>query len=321
MLGEFGSRLLTTSDQLWLSTLVDYLGETAQVGAQGFSWTFWCLNPDSGSTDGILQDDWISVEQVKHAYLLPMQFPLDTATDTEPPSAPATVVVTASTMSTLSVSCTPSTDDVAVATYEVYLGSSSAPAATVTGTSATIAGLAASTTYSLTVRARDAAGNVSPPSPAVSATTAGDTQPPGVPANLVTTGQTSASVSLSWTASSDDVGVIAYDVYVGAATAPSASSSTTTATVSGLTRPRPTASPCALAMRRATGRRRAPRCRWRRQRWPRPPPTSPWAGASPPHRACPAVPSTATWAPAGPAPARIRSGCGSISARSRTSAA
>ncbi|MEU8679404.1 endo-1,4-beta-xylanase [Streptomyces sp. NPDC048560] len=40
-----------------------------------------------------------------------------------------------------------------------------------------------------------------------------DTQPPSVPAGLRVTGTTSSSASLAWTASTDDIGVTAYDVY------------------------------------------------------------------------------------------------------------
>jgi len=41
-----------------------------------------------------------------------------------------------------------------------------------------------------------------------------DTSPPSVPGSFATTGQTTTSVSLSWSASSDNVAVVAYDVYV-----------------------------------------------------------------------------------------------------------
>lgn len=40
-----------------------------------------------------------------------------------------------------------------------------------------------------------------------------DTEPPSVPGGLRVTGSTSSSVSLAWTASTDDTGVTAYDVY------------------------------------------------------------------------------------------------------------
>ncbi len=71
-LGEFGSRLQTTSDQRWLATIVKYLGK----GASGINWTFWCWNPDSGDTGGILNDDWTTVNQTKQDYLTPIEFPL-----------------------------------------------------------------------------------------------------------------------------------------------------------------------------------------------------------------------------------------------------
>src|SRR5207248_7488256 len=41
----------------------------------------------------------------------------------------------------------------------------------------------------------------------------GDTTPPSSPANLQVTGTTSSSVSLSWGASTDNVGVTGYNIY------------------------------------------------------------------------------------------------------------
>jgi chitodextrinase len=227
------------------------------VGAQSFSWTFWCMNPDSGDTGGLLKSDWVTVEQEKHVQLLPLQFSLSaTPADAQAPTAPGTLVVTATTMTSVSLAWTPSTDNVAVTTYEVYVSGSGAPAATVTATGVTIAGLAPTTTYSFAVRARDAAGNVSPSSPVVAATTTSDTQAPSVPLGLVSTGLTSTSVSLSWSPSADNVGVIAYDVYMGAATVPSATTTAATVTVAGLT-PVTTYSFTVLA-RDAAGNRSAP---------------------------------------------------------------
>ena len=62
--------------------------------------------------------------------------------------------------------------------------------------------------------------------------TAGDTEAPSVPMNLAVTGTTSSSISLSWNASTDNVSVSSYDVYVNGAF--KANVFGTTATVSGL---------------------------------------------------------------------------------------
>ncbi|WP_405920512.1 carbohydrate binding domain-containing protein [Streptomyces longwoodensis] len=59
-----------------------------------------------------------------------------------------------------------------------------------------------------------------------------DTQAPTAPTGLTSTGKTSSSVSLSWGAASDNVGVTAYDVYSGSNQVLSVSG--TSATVSGL---------------------------------------------------------------------------------------
>lgn len=76
-IGEFGTKLQDPSDVQWLDTLVAYLGPTSSVGANGFHWTFWSWNPNSGDTGGILNDDWTTVNTTKHNKLVPIQFPLN----------------------------------------------------------------------------------------------------------------------------------------------------------------------------------------------------------------------------------------------------
>jgi chitinase len=89
--------------------------------------------------------------------------------DTTPPSAPTNLHATGTTSSSVSLAWTASTDNVAVTGYDVFRGSTKV--ATATTTSFTDSGLAASTTYTYTVKARDAAGNVSAASNQISATT------------------------------------------------------------------------------------------------------------------------------------------------------
>jgi hypothetical protein len=90
--------------------------------------------------------------------------------DTTAPSAPTGLTAGPATASTVSLRWNAATDDVGVDHYAVYEGSSQV--ATTTLTSARVTGLAPATAYSFTVRAIDAAGNVSPDSAVVSVTTA-----------------------------------------------------------------------------------------------------------------------------------------------------
>jgi endoglucanase len=69
LLGEFGTNDQTPSDQAWLSTLAQYLMQRQE------SFTFWCWNPDSGDTGGIVQNDWVTVNQNKMNVLSPLLAP------------------------------------------------------------------------------------------------------------------------------------------------------------------------------------------------------------------------------------------------------
>ncbi|MGX1546274.1 carbohydrate binding domain-containing protein [Streptomyces adustus] len=89
--------------------------------------------------------------------------------DTQAPTAPTNLTSTGKTSSSVSLSWGASTDNTGVTAYDVYSGSNQV--LSVSGTSATVGGLAASTSYTFTVKARDAAGNTSAASNAVSVTT------------------------------------------------------------------------------------------------------------------------------------------------------
>ncbi|RKT54912.1 cellulose binding domain-containing protein [Saccharothrix australiensis] len=89
--------------------------------------------------------------------------------DTAPPSAPGGPRVTGVTAGSVSLAWRAATDDVGVTDYQVLDGST--VVATATATTATVTGLLPGAGYAFTVRARDAAGNTSPPSTAVHATT------------------------------------------------------------------------------------------------------------------------------------------------------
>ncbi|MFI8961612.1 carbohydrate binding domain-containing protein [Streptomyces sp. NPDC053493] len=89
--------------------------------------------------------------------------------DTQAPTAPTNLRSTAKTSTSVTLSWGAATDNTGVTGYDVYQGATRV--ATATGTGTTVTGLSASTAYTFTVKARDAAGNVSPASNAVSVTT------------------------------------------------------------------------------------------------------------------------------------------------------
>lgn len=89
--------------------------------------------------------------------------------DTTAPTAPTSVASTTKTATSISLSWTASTDNVGVTSYDVY--ANSVLKTNVSGTTATITGLTASTSYSIYVKAKDAAGNTSASSNTISVTT------------------------------------------------------------------------------------------------------------------------------------------------------
>ncbi|MEV4622664.1 cellulose binding domain-containing protein [Asanoa sp. NPDC049573] len=87
-----------------------------------------------------------------------------TGSDTQAPSVPGQPTAGAVTASSVALSWAASTDNVGVAGYDVYRQQGGGTATLVgspTGTSYTATGLSANTAYTFSVRARDAAGNVS----------------------------------------------------------------------------------------------------------------------------------------------------------------
>jgi hypothetical protein len=96
-----------------------------------------------------------------------------TVPDSQAPSVPAGLSTGTVGTNSFSLRWNASTDNVGVTTYQVYRDG--AALGTTSGTSFNVAGLSAATTYAMRVRARDAAGNWSAQSAALSVTTAGTT--------------------------------------------------------------------------------------------------------------------------------------------------
>ncbi|REC75811.1 endonuclease I [Chryseobacterium elymi] len=89
--------------------------------------------------------------------------------DTQAPTAPTNLITLNPTSNTISLSWTAATDNIGVTGYDVY--ANGVFKMTVSGTTATVQGLAPSTTYTFYVIAKDASGNSSPPSNNANGTT------------------------------------------------------------------------------------------------------------------------------------------------------
>lgn len=135
--------------------------------------------------------------------------------DVTAPSAPSGLTVTPFSSSQLNLSWTASTDAIGVTGYRVERSpagcGSFTEVGTPSGTTFNDTGRTASTTYCYKVRATDAAGNLSGYSSNVSGTTlAADTTAPSIPTNLIAAATSASQINLTWTASTDAVGVTGY---------------------------------------------------------------------------------------------------------------
>ncbi|MDP9259180.1 MAG: DNRLRE domain-containing protein [Actinomycetota bacterium] len=131
--------------------------------------------------------------------------------DTSPPTAP-TGLSASGDQATLTLAWSASSDNLAVAGYDVLLNGSRVDS--VSQTSYRFSGLSCGTSYTLGVAAVDAAGNRSTVSTLTAATAAcsTDTIPPSAPSNLQVSASDQASLTLAWNASSDNLAVAGYDL-------------------------------------------------------------------------------------------------------------
>lgn len=153
-----------------------------------------------------------------------------TRPDTSPPSSPGPLSQLSVSANSVRISWGAASDDVGVSGYEILRNGQVIGATAAGGQSYDDAGLASSSAYSYTVRARDAAGNRSAESAPLQVTTSAqtplpDVQAPSMPGGLTATA-TASSVRLSWTAATDNVAVTGYEIYRGAVLIGQASSPT-----------------------------------------------------------------------------------------------
>lgn len=134
-----------------------------------------------------------------------------TPAETVPPSQPQNLLASAPNSNRVDLVWTASTDNVGVAGYRVYRDGALIGTSSTTG----YADLTAqpNTPYGYHVIAYDAAGNSSVPSNTANITTPADATPPTAPTNLTAAVISSTRVDLTWSASSDNVGVTGYRIF------------------------------------------------------------------------------------------------------------
>nr|WP_293300134.1 fibronectin type III domain-containing protein [Allomuricauda sp.] len=134
--------------------------------------------------------------------------------DTEAPSAVTDLSSSNTTSTGTDLTWSASTDNIGVTNYEVFRDGVSI-ANTGTATTFNVTGLSPETSYNFTVFAEDAAGNTSTVSNTVNVNTlAGtDTEAPSAVTDLGSSNTTSTGTDLTWSASTDNVGVTNYEVF------------------------------------------------------------------------------------------------------------
>jgi chitodextrinase len=193
------------------------------VSANGYIW--WNINYDTGA------DGW-SIQNRLRLYVS------TTPTDTTAPTVSFSSPVSNAILSGVATLSATATDNVGVSRVEFY--NNSTLLATDNTSPYSISWTTTSVTngvYNISAKAYDAANNIGNTTISVSvnnaSTTPTDTTAPTVPTGLTATGTTQTQTTLSWTASTDAVGVSGYRVFRNGTQI--GTSTTTTYTATGLT--------------------------------------------------------------------------------------
>ncbi|KAF0202101.1 MAG: hypothetical protein FD170_2072, partial [Bacteroidetes bacterium] len=176
-------------------------------------------------SSGLIQGSTIFIDRVS----------IFAASDTEAPSAPGNLTASDTTATSVFLSWNASTDNNGVTAYDIYSNNSLLATLPSTSTTFLVSNLIPATSYDFFIRARDGAGNTSNQSNTVLITTLADATPPSVPENLIATEITQTSLTLSWDASTDNIGVSSYEVFVDSVSAGIVNSPALSIALSGLT--------------------------------------------------------------------------------------
>ncbi len=135
--------------------------------------------------------------------------------DQAAPTVPTNLSATAKSPTQVALSWKASTDNVGVTDYLILRNN--AVIATTSESTYTDMTVVANTTYSYAIKAKDAAGNLSTASSAVSVKTPNpaDTAAPNVPTGLLAVATSENQINLTWAPSTDNIAVAGYNIYRG----------------------------------------------------------------------------------------------------------
>jgi chitodextrinase len=183
----------------------------------GVSYSFSGLSCGTSYTAGVVGIDGAGNRSARTNATMstaPCVAPPPPTTDTQPPTTPTSLTLVAAQPTSVTLTWSPSTDNVGVTGYGTF--QDGAPVQVVTGHTFVYQGLSCGTSHQLGVQAYDAKGNHSGIASVTASTTpCSDTSPPTTPKNPVLLDSTSSSVTILWSASTDNVGVAGYGAYVG----------------------------------------------------------------------------------------------------------
>ncbi len=154
--------------------------------------------------------------------------------DAEAPTVPTALTATDITGTGFKLSWTAATDNIGIGGYEAYDGSTLIGSSNGTQPTMLVSGLTGSTTYKVTLKALDVAGNKSVASSELPLYTL-DNVAPTAPTGLTATAFTQSSTTLTWNAATDNTAVTGYEAYCATILVGSSEGTGTTMNITGLT--------------------------------------------------------------------------------------
>lgn len=173
------------------------------------------ITPVSGSAESACQTVFLSLNKNSN-YMVDANYHAvvtisDGNSDNEAPSKPENVDSSSVLQSGFLLKWNACSDNVGVANYEIR--NNGIFMASTTDTSYRLSGLLPATEYKITVKAWDGSGNASESEVFILSTRSPDSIAPSVPSDLHSSSIFQTSFKLSWTASTDNIGVKSYEIF------------------------------------------------------------------------------------------------------------